>query len=58
MPLDGGGIRGLSSIIILGEIMRSMEDGNLEYLRPCEYFDFITGAGMGGYVLPFKIVLG
>jgi patatin-like phospholipase/acyl hydrolase len=47
---DGGGIRGLSEIIILHEIMaRLRTDPNLEIPRPCDYFDLICGTSTGGY---------
>jgi patatin-like phospholipase/acyl hydrolase len=47
---DGGGIRGLSEIIILHEIMaRLRTDPNQEIPRPCDYFDLICGTSTGGY---------
>ncbi|KAG5651484.1 hypothetical protein H0H81_008484, partial [Sphagnurus paluster] len=47
---DGGGIRGLSELEILGEIMKRIqaEKGLEETPRPCEYFDMIGGTGTGG----------
>lgn len=50
---DGGGVRGISSLMILGEVMRqaaSRETGyiGLDGIRPCEYFDLIVGSGIGG----------
>jgi patatin-like phospholipase/acyl hydrolase len=50
-PEDGGGIRGLSSLLILQNIMekiRFVEDLQTEPL-PCEYFDMICGTSTGGY---------
>jgi len=51
-PSDGGGIRGLSELVILQEIMSRIQfDENLtEMPRPCDYFDLIGGTGTGGYV--------
>jgi hypothetical protein len=47
---DGGGIRGLSELLILHEIMKRIQfDQNLAELpRPCDYFDLIGGTGTGG----------
>ncbi|EUC66924.1 calcium-independent phospholipase A2-gamma, partial [Rhizoctonia solani AG-3 Rhs1AP] len=47
--IDGGGVRGLSSLIILQEIMRRAANaGAGGAVHPHEYFDFIAGAGTGG----------
>ena len=46
--LDGGGVRGLSSLYIL---QRLMETINPEHPpKPCDYFDIIGGTSTGGYV--------
>ncbi|KAL5641354.1 hypothetical protein ACGC1H_001737 [Rhizoctonia solani] len=48
--IDGGGARGLSSLIILREIMNRLNglgDGNGE-LKPADCFDVIAGSGTGG----------
>jgi hypothetical protein len=57
---DGGGVRGLSSLYILREIMIKIkdldeEDGVNERIEegdalplPCNYFDFIIGTSTGG----------
>jgi patatin-like phospholipase/acyl hydrolase len=52
-PSDGGGIRGLSELMILQEIMgRIQHDEKLtEVPRPCDYFDLIGGTSTGGYVI-------
>ncbi len=57
--IDGGGIRGLSSLYILKAIMRALENkvekanGAVtepvhRRLLPCEYFDLIAGTSTGG----------
>ena len=54
--LDGGGIRGLSELLILKEILYQVQykepddddDEDPQPLRPCEYFDVIGGSGTGG----------
>ncbi|CAE6538597.1 unnamed protein product [Rhizoctonia solani] len=45
---DGGGVRGLSSLIILQEIMHRVESAKSKKLHPHEYFDIIAGTGTGG----------
>ncbi|KAK2468823.1 hypothetical protein H9L39_19585 [Fusarium oxysporum f. sp. albedinis] len=55
LSLDGGGIRGLSSLIILRKIMKEIASEQIgscgpPELCPCDYFDYITGAGMGGVI--------
>ncbi|KAG6822701.1 hypothetical protein H0H92_012896, partial [Tricholoma furcatifolium] len=52
LALDDGGIRGLSELIILREIMYRLQ--YLEKLdslpKPCDYFDIIGGVGTGGVI--------
>jgi len=52
LSLDGGGIRGLSELIVLREIMQRIQhDEGLETVpRPCEYFDLIGGTSTGGLI--------
>ncbi|KAG5334226.1 hypothetical protein C0989_003877 [Termitomyces sp. Mn162] len=49
---DGGGIRGISELLILEEIMNRIkaENGLKEAPKPCEYFDVIGGTGTGGLI--------
>jgi len=50
--LDGGGIRGISALLILEKIMDRIKDrsGSPTTLRPCEYFDLIGGTSTGGII--------
>ncbi|KAI0866531.1 acyl transferase/acyl hydrolase/lysophospholipase [Xylaria cubensis] len=50
--LYGGGIRGLSSLIILEEIMRKVAEAEKkpDTVRPCDYFDLIGGTSTGGII--------
>jgi hypothetical protein len=52
LSLDGGGVRGLSSLLILRDIMTQLnserEGGQL--LKPCDVFDLMGGTSTGGYV--------
>jgi patatin-like phospholipase/acyl hydrolase len=59
LALDGGGVRGLSSLLIVEGIMREVlrikvqkrqatEDDPLPL--PCEYFDLICGTSTGGLI--------
>ena len=52
MSTDGGGIRGLSELLILKEMMERIQyENKLKDLPlPCEYFDMIGGNGTGGSV--------
>ncbi|KAI1740702.1 acyl transferase/acyl hydrolase/lysophospholipase [Xylaria scruposa] len=52
LSLDGGGIRGLSSLIILEEIMRKVVEAEKlpDAVRPCDYFDLIGGTSTGGII--------
>jgi len=55
---DGGGIRGLSVLLILREALYRMQQqqGLAEIPRPCDVFDLAGGSGTGGYDLGFHIV--
>lgn len=54
LSLDGGGVRGLSSLYILSGIMsqlnREREKEGHQPVKPCEVFDLIGGTSTGGYV--------
>ncbi|CAI4214250.1 unnamed protein product [Parascedosporium putredinis] len=52
LSLDGGGIRGLSSLLILEHIMERIRDveGLAEVPRPCDHFDMIGGTSTGGII--------
>lgn len=46
--LDGGGIRGLSSLYILKQLMEKIDPEKPP--KPCEYFDMIGGTSTGGLI--------
>ncbi|KAK0218879.1 hypothetical protein IW262DRAFT_1558545 [Armillaria fumosa] len=50
LSLDSGGIRGVSQLIILDEIMKCIQVKKhlTEVPKPCEYFHLIGGSGTGG----------
>ncbi|PGH12599.1 hypothetical protein AJ80_06657 [Polytolypa hystricis UAMH7299] len=52
LSLDGGGIRGISSLLILENIMENIRKtkGLDRVPRPCEYFDLIGGTSTGGII--------
>ncbi|PPQ69600.1 hypothetical protein CVT26_001588 [Gymnopilus dilepis] len=58
LSLDGGGIRGLSSLVVLERIMRAVKDVLVEkgiepqqkLPKPCDYFDLIGGTSTGGII--------
>jgi patatin-like phospholipase/acyl hydrolase len=47
-PLGGGGIRGLTILHIISEIIREVNKEKPSELRPCDVFDVIAGVGVGG----------
>ena len=54
LSLDGGGIRGLSELIILDKIFNAvnfrLDCKNVAPPRPCDYFDLICGTSTGGVI--------
>ena len=54
LSLDGGGVRGLSTLYILKSIMNRLNNErkqtNLPPVKPCEVFDLIGGTSTGGQV--------
>lgn len=46
LSLDGGGVRGLSSLYILQRIMDAIDPDHPP--KPCDYFDIIGGTSTGG----------
>ena len=54
LSLDGGGVRGLSTLCILKGLMTRLNnqrrDAGLPSVKPCEIFDLIGGTSTGGYV--------
>ncbi|KAE8314483.1 acyl transferase/acyl hydrolase/lysophospholipase [Aspergillus transmontanensis] len=47
LSLDGGGVRGLSSLYILREVMQRLNPEG-KPRKPCEVFDMIAGTSTGG----------
>jgi len=54
LSLDGGGIRGLSTLLILQRIFYVLDqklDSNWNRpLKPCQFFDLIAGTSTGGLI--------
>jgi patatin-like phospholipase/acyl hydrolase len=54
LSLDGGGVRGLSTLYILKGLMTRLNHerraANLPLVKPCEIFDLIGGTSTGGCV--------
>ena len=52
LSIDGGGVRGLSTLYILQSIMdrlnQERKKTNLPAVKPCEVFDLIGGTSTGG----------
>ncbi|KAK4930587.1 hypothetical protein LTR49_003001 [Elasticomyces elasticus] len=54
LSLDGGGVKGLSTLYLLRGIMQLLNDKrkaqNLDGVKPCEIFDLIGGTSTGGLI--------
>ena len=54
LSLEGGGVRGLSTLYILKGLMTRLnnqrQSAGLPRVKPCEVFDLIGGTSTGGYV--------
>jgi predicted acylesterase/phospholipase RssA len=60
LSLDGGGVRGLSSLLILQDLMENIakeekrlhirHNDNNDLPHPCDYFDLIGGTSTGGII--------
>jgi hypothetical protein len=48
--LDGGGVRGLSSLYLLQQLMQAANKDNPP--KPCNFFDMIGGTSTGGLSIP------
>ncbi|KAF2726345.1 FabD/lysophospholipase-like protein [Polychaeton citri CBS 116435] len=48
LSLDGGGVRGLSTLFILQALMQRINPDNPP--KPCDYFDMIGGTSTGGLI--------
>lgn len=48
LALDGGGVRGLSSLMILRRLMATVNQETPP--KPCDYFDMIGGTSTGGLI--------
>jgi patatin-like phospholipase/acyl hydrolase len=53
--LDGGGVRGLSSLFILKQLMETVNPETPP--KPCNYFDMIAGTSTGGWVYRSSVVI-
>jgi patatin-like phospholipase/acyl hydrolase len=54
LSLDGGGVRGLSTLYILKGLMTRLnherQEKGLPTVKPCEVFDLVGGTSTGGHV--------
>ncbi|KAI4610293.1 hypothetical protein J4E80_008057 [Alternaria sp. BMP 0032] len=48
LALDGGGVRGLSALLILERLMKTVDSETPP--KPCDYFDMIGGTSTGGLI--------
>ena len=49
LALDGGGVRGLSALMILEQLMEAVDPDAPP--KPCDYFNMIGGTSTGGWVV-------
>lgn len=49
LSLDGGGVRGLSMLMIMGQLMEAVNPDAPP--KPCDYFDLIGRTSTGGGVI-------
>lgn len=61
LSLDGGGVRGLSTLYILRGLMTRLnnerKNQSLLPVKPCEVFDLIGGTSTGGYAVTLAIAM-
>ena len=50
LVLDGGGFRGLGTLLIIDAITKSASSRARTPLRPCDVFDLICGSSIGGLI--------
>jgi len=50
LALDGGGVRGLSSLMVLRRLMATVDPDAESLPQPCDYFDMIGGTSTGGLI--------
>src|SRR5687767_3226293 len=50
LSLDGGGVRGLSTLYILKNILQRAAGPGEPLPKPCDYFDMIGGTSTGGLI--------
>ncbi|EEA23637.1 conserved hypothetical protein [Talaromyces marneffei ATCC 18224] len=58
LSLDGGGVKGITSLIILDAIMRKVNEGRGPKLHPKECFDLIGGTSTGRLIALMLFRLG
>ncbi|KAI9666029.1 MAG: hypothetical protein M1821_003964 [Bathelium mastoideum] len=50
LSLDGGGVKGITSLRILQAIFKKLSEEVGRNVKPCEYFDLIGGTSTGGLI--------
>lgn len=60
LSLDGGGVRGLSTLLILRNLMEEIgrRNSTSTAAKPCDYFDMIGGTSTGGLIAIMLGLLG
>jgi patatin-like phospholipase/acyl hydrolase len=52
LQIDGGGVRGLTTLLILKRLMYLIRPNEDDYKlpKPCDHFDMIAGTSTGGLI--------
>ncbi|KAF8623783.1 hypothetical protein AX17_007286 [Amanita inopinata Kibby_2008] len=50
LVIDGGGFRGLTSLLVIDHIMKAVITRSRKNMLPCEVFDLICGTSVGGLI--------
>ncbi|KAK2465426.1 hypothetical protein APHAL10511_002780 [Amanita phalloides] len=50
LVIDGGGMRGLASLLVIDAIMKEITKKTGRSLLPCQVFDLLCGTSVGGFV--------
>jgi patatin-like phospholipase/acyl hydrolase len=50
LTIDGGGVRGIVPLTVLGKLAKHMDDAGVKDMKPSDSFDLIMGTSTGGFL--------